>query len=179
MLQKLKLKVKAKRTRVATLLGTIVLIAACSNAVQPRAFAQTTTPNRNSVSGSSATPEPNASSTNQVNADVLQELERMRTRIEELGARLKQSSMVPTTSNAESSTHNALNQGLAGASAAAPLLQPGAGQSAEPAPTTKPTKAEPFAFADWTWMNGGKQSQYNRPPERRRIRGRGNPSGEK
>ena len=84
MLQKPQTKMKARRTRVATMLGAIVLIAAGSSAVQPRAFAQTTTQSRNSVSNSSASPEPNASSTNQVNADVLQELERMRARIEEL-----------------------------------------------------------------------------------------------
>ena len=122
MLQKPQTKMKARRTRVATMLGAIVLIAAGSSAVQPRAFAQTTTQSRNSVSNSSASPEPNASSTNQVNADVLQELERMRARIEELETQLKQSSTVATTSKTESSTQSGTTQNVTSPDAATPLL---------------------------------------------------------
>src|SRR6202047_2345433 len=158
MLQKPQTKMKARRTRVATMLGAIVLIAAGSSAVQPRAFAQTTTQSRNSVSNSSASPEPNASSTNQVNADVLQELERMRARIEELETQLKQSSTVATTSKTESSTQSGTTQNVTSPDAATPLL-PVAVQSAEPVPTTKPAKAEPFVFADWPWVNGNPRTK--------------------
>jgi hypothetical protein len=153
MLQKPQTKMK-----VATMLGAIVLIAAGSSAIQPRAFAQTTTQSRNSVSNSSASPEPNASSTNQVNADVLQELERMRARIEELETQLKQSSTVATTSKTESSTQSGTTQNVTSPDAATPLF-PVASQSAEPVPTTKPAKAEPFAFADWTWLNGNPRTK--------------------
>ena len=140
------------------MLGAIVLIAAGSSAVQPRAFAQTTTQSRNSVSDSSASPEPSVSSTNQVNADVLRELERMRARIEELETQLKQSSTVATTSKTESSTQSGTTQNVTSPDAATPLLSV-AGQWAEPVPTTKPTKAEPFAFADWTWLNGNPRTK--------------------
>jgi hypothetical protein len=147
-------KVKATRTKIATTLGTIVLIAAFSSAIQPRAFAQTTMQKQNSVSDSSASPEPNASTANQVNAQVLQELDKMRARIEELERQLRQAGIIATTSKAESSTQSGPSPGVTGASAATPLLQPADGQSAEAVPTTKPAKAEPFAFADWTWLNG-------------------------
>jgi hypothetical protein len=151
--------VKARQTRIATILGAIVLTL-CSSAVQPKAFAQTTTQQDNSVSGSSAGPEPNASATNQVNADVLRELERMRARIEELEKQLRQPGITATTTKAESSTQSGPPDGLAGSStAAAPPVESGASKSAEGAPTTKPAKAEPFAFADWTWLNGNPRTE--------------------
>jgi putative OmpL-like beta-barrel porin-2 len=149
-------KTKARRTRIATMLGAIVLIAAGSSAVQPRAFAQTTTQSQNSVSNSSASPKPNPSSKNQVNADVLQELERMRARIEELETQLRQLGTAAMTSTTESSSQSGTTQNVP--DAATPLL-PIAGQSTEPAPTNKPAKAEPFAFADWTWLNGNPRTK--------------------
>jgi hypothetical protein len=151
--------VKARQTRIATILGAIVLTL-CSSAVQPRAFAQTTTPQNSSVSGSSASPEPNASATNQVNADVLRELERMRARIEELEKQLRQSGITATAGKAESSTQSGPRDGLTGSSTAAgPPVESGPRQSAEAAPTTKPAKPEPFAFADWTWLNGNARTE--------------------
>ncbi len=151
--------VKARQTRIATILGAIVLITLCSSAVQPRAFPQTTTQQDNSV-GSSAGSEPNASATNQVNADVLRELERMRARIEQLEKQLRQSGITATTGKAESSTQSGPRDGLTGSSTAAgPPVESGARQSAEAAPATKPAKAEPFAFADWTWLNGNARTE--------------------
>ena len=44
------------------------------------------------------------------------------------------------------------------ASAATPLLAI-AGQSTEPVPASRPAKAEPFAFADWTWLNGNPRTK--------------------
>ena len=159
-LRRTKNKVKAIRARIATTLGAIILIADCFSTVQPIAFAQTTTQSKNSESDSSASPESDPSSANKVNAEVLQELERMRARIEELETQLKQASAVATTSKAESSTQNGRpNQELTGIPAATPLLQPVAEQSVEAAPATKPAKAEPFAFADWTWLNGNPRTK--------------------
>jgi len=159
MLQRTPTKVRATQTRIATTLIAIVLIAAWSGFVQPRLFAQTTTQTQNSVSDSSASPKPNAASTNKVDAQVLQELERMRARIEELETQLRQSGITATTSKAESNTQSGPSEGLTGASTATPLLESGAGQSAEAAPPTKPAKAEPFAFADWTWLNGNPRTK--------------------
>jgi len=159
MLQRTPTKVRATQTRIATTLIAIVLIADWSGFVQPRLFAQTTTQTQNSGSDSSASPKPNAASTNKVDAQVLQELERMRARIEELETQLRQSGITATTSKAESNTQSGPSEGLTGASTATPLLESGAGQSAEAAPPTKPAKAEPFAFADWTWLNGNPRTK--------------------
>ncbi len=159
MLQRTPTKVRATQTRIATTLIAIVLIVAWSGFVQPRLFAQTTTQTQNSGSDSSASPKPNAASTNKVDAQVLQELERMRARIEELETQLRQSGITATTSKAESNTQSGPSEGLTGASTATPLLESGAGQSAEAAPPTKPAKAEPFAFADWTWLNGNPRTK--------------------
>jgi hypothetical protein len=142
------------------MMGAIVLITIFPSAVQPRAFAQTTTQQDNSVFGSSAGSEPNASATNQVNADVLRELETMRARIEQLEKQLRQSGITATTSKAESSTQSGPRDGLTGSSTAAgPPVESGARQSAEATPTTKPAKAEPFVFADWTWLNGNARTE--------------------
>src|ERR1700730_9350620 len=151
-------KMKARRTRVVTKLGAIAFIAAGSRTVQPRAFAQTATQSQNSVSDSSAIPEPNASSTNQVNTDVLQELEKMRARIEELESQLRQSGTTAITSMTESNSQSGTTQNVTSHDAATPLL-PVAGQSTAAASTTKPAKAEPFAFADWTWLNGNPRTK--------------------
>jgi len=159
MLQRKPTKVRATLTRIATTLIAIVLIAAWSGFVQPRLFAQTTTQTQNSGSDSSASPKSNAASTNKVDAQVLQELERMRARIEELETQLRQSGITATTSKAESNTQSGPSEGLTGASTVTPLLESGAGQSAEAAPPTKPAKAEPFAFADWTWLNGNPRTK--------------------
>ena len=149
---------KAKRTGIATILGVIVLIAAGFSAVQPKALAQTTTQSQNSVSDSSANPEPKVSSTNQANADVLRELERMRARIEELETQLRQTGTAAITSTSKPSSQDGTTQNLTSPDAATALL-PIAEQSSEAAPTTKPAKAEPFAFADWTWLNGNPRTK--------------------
>ena len=149
---------KAKRTGIATILGVIVLIAAGFSAVQPKALAQTTTQSQNSVSDSSANPEPKVSSTNQANADVLRELERMRARIEELETQLRQTGTAAITSTSKPSSQDGTTQNLTSPDAATALL-PIAEPSSEAAPTTKPAKAEPFAFADWTWLNGNPRTK--------------------
>src|SRR6266404_100068 len=140
--------------RIVTALSWIVLPAAWSSGVQPSAFSQTTGQRENSVSDSSVSPGPNASSTNRVNAEVLQELERMRARIEELETQLKQSGGAAITGTTESRSQSGTTQNV---TSPAPLL-PVAGQSSEAA-TVKPAKAEPFAFADWTWLNGNPRTK--------------------
>jgi hypothetical protein len=155
MLQKQPARLNA---RVGKRLGSIILLVTSFIGFQPSAVAQTTTQSQNSVSDSSANPASTASSMGQVNADVLEELERMRARIEQLEAQLKQSSAAAAKADAEPNTQTGQNQDPTGVSAATPLLQPGAVQSIE-TPTTKPAKAEPFAFADWTWLNGNPRTK--------------------
>ena len=97
-------------------------------------------------------------------AEILSELEQMRARIQELEARLKeQSGDVPTPAPTGSSGT---------AADAAPISQPPA-SAVVPASSstdtsskslvvqadqTKPATTEPFAFADFTWLNGSSRT---------------------
>ncbi|HLW99501.1 MAG TPA: outer membrane beta-barrel protein [Candidatus Acidoferrales bacterium] len=98
------------------------------------------------------------------NAEILAELEQMRARIQELEARLKeQSGDAPTPGPAGSS---------ASAADVAPISQPpasgvvpvtsGAISTSKSlvvqADPTKPARTEPFAFADFTWLNGSSRT---------------------
>jgi hypothetical protein len=91
-----------------------------------------------------------------VNGEILQELERMRTRIQELEARLKQQSAGATPDAADSGQQaSSESQKLLSTSAvAAPV-----GAEQRLPSETKPAKAEPFAFADWTWLNGNARTK--------------------
>ena len=82
------------------------------------------------------------------NAEILKELDSMRARIQELEGRLKQQSagdsskdLVQQSSSAGESTRNDVQNNTAAASA------------------EKPQKAEPFAFADFTWLNGNARTK--------------------
>jgi Putative beta-barrel porin-2, OmpL-like. bbp2 len=94
------------------------------------------------------------------NALVLQELERMRARIEQLEAELKQRDAAerPATEvrTAEASPPASVSLGASGAGA--PPVQAEAVQSAS-TQTVKPQKAEPFAFGDFTWLNGNARTK--------------------
>jgi hypothetical protein len=99
----------------------------------------------------------NNSSTNDGNAQVLQELEQLRARVEQLEAELKHheaageaetvahtatATVPPTTAVASAS----FSEGMA--SSASTSLQP-----------ARTLPAEPFAFADWTWLNGNPRTK--------------------
>ncbi len=86
----------------------------------------------------------------QVAASALQELEAMKHRIEVLEAEIRrlkgqQNSQTAADSDPAAAAPPAANAVVAGGTATA-------GQ--EPAPAANPAKAEPFAFADFTWLNG-------------------------
>ena len=82
------------------------------------------------------------------NAEILRELAAMRARIQELEERLRQQSGAAPTVQQQTSTQ----QNFVASSTA---MQPPAEQAASASPAEKkPAKAEPFAFADWTWLNG-------------------------
>jgi Putative beta-barrel porin-2, OmpL-like. bbp2 len=95
----------------------------------------------------------------QVPQEVLQELETMKKRIEQLEAQLKQRDGAVQPA--------AVDNAVASASAlVAPRVQavvapPGAAQTgtSESAPPAKQPPAEPFAFADWTWLNGNPRTK--------------------
>ena len=100
----------------------------------------------NSSSGGS-NPQTTAS-----NPQVLQELETMKKRIEQLEAELKakQSPTQPATATTDATAKPESAQN-ASAEQSATLT--------ETTPPAKPAKAEPFAFADWTWMNGNPRTK--------------------
>src|SRR5262249_50903441 len=89
----------------------------------------------------------------QVPEEVLKELSVMKKRIEQLETELKRhesSEQAETTANASSS------------SAPPPgtmALLPAEGAGDPAASDEKPKKAEPFAFADWTWLNGNPRTK--------------------
>jgi hypothetical protein len=94
------------------------------------------------------------------NQQILQELDRMRARIAQLEAQLKQrTSEAQKTASADSSpsasvvTNNLLPTTSNTSSAAVRMEQ------ADTPTAQKPAKAEPFAFADWTWLNGNARTK--------------------
>jgi hypothetical protein len=96
-----------------------------------------------SAAGSRASENPNA--------EVLQELERMRTRIQELEAKLAQQGGATQASLSQQSAMDSSSH-LVPAAAPAQGTSEQAAQSTASAPSNEPTA--PFAYADWTWLNG-------------------------
>ncbi|MGA7089215.1 MAG: outer membrane beta-barrel protein [Candidatus Acidiferrales bacterium] len=98
-------------------------------------------------------------------AAILQELEQMRARIAELEAQLKAKSAHSAVASAPPAM---LNSAAAPANAAsnANVAADASAQETMAAPATaaekKPAKAEPFVFADFTWLNGN--SREKTPP---------------
>jgi hypothetical protein len=110
----------------------------------------------------SVAPNPQASAP-QTEQEIVQELAAMKKRIEQLELALKEHEAAeqPTTvvHSAKASAPVGISPSAAVTSAAAPEAEAMLPQTAAPA---KPAKAEPFAFADWTWLNGN--SRVKDPP---------------
>ena len=87
------------------------------------------------------------------NAEILQELEQMRARIQELEAKLKQQSNMPPSSTAAGASNQASNNFMS-----QPAKRGDDGQTQATA-TPQPEKAEPFAFGDFTWLNGNPRTK--------------------
>jgi hypothetical protein len=100
-----------------------------------------------------AKPEPEAS------LDIAKELAVMKARIEQLETELKsrnvaETAPVPAPAPATKATDTAPIAALA--NPAAPVAQQAV---ATPAKPEKPAPAEPFAYADWTWLNGNPRNK--------------------
>ena len=98
-------------------------------------------------------PSTSAASTSDPDAEILQELARMRNRILELESELKQRHSRNSPLSDADKSPNAESQQFIGASEAS--SKPVQDESAK----SKPAKAEPFAFADWTWLNGNPRTK--------------------
>src|SRR5450432_2383274 len=126
-----------------------------AQSVQPqRLFAEAP-----AVPGDSAAPSPAASakpSATNATTEVLKELEQMRARIAELEAQLKaQQGGAPAVVNA------ALTNGQPATAESSSLAKPALHESTqqEAKATQKPEPAVPFAYADWTWLNGNARNK--------------------
>ena len=106
-------------------------------------------------SGAELSGQAKAGSASDTDAQIVQELERMRDRIQQLESELKQrhaaTKDVADSEKAAPATPEHFVSGSVSSSQAAP-------QTESPA-TEKPAKAEPFAFADWTWLNGNPRTK--------------------
>jgi hypothetical protein len=119
--------------------------------VQNPCFAQTT---------SGATNQPGSTAEQPISPAILRELEAMRQRIDELEAQLKaqKKQEQPAMVNAAFPGKEAAG---AEADPAAPtsLREPRIPAAVASAEQRKPVKAEPFAFADFTWLNGNSREK--------------------
>ncbi len=96
------------------------------------------------------------SASDNANAEILQELESMRQRIQELEAQLKRQSVGATVQGTELKPQEAPpSQAFVHASGA----QSQTGNETLAPTRSKPAKAEPFAFADFTWLNGNPRTK--------------------
>src|SRR5580765_7210921 len=110
------------------------------------------------VSGDQASAD-GVSALGNTNAEVLQELERMRNRIQQLERQLRQQSSGATPLTVDSAQQLAAEPRKLLSTSAASAETPQAGADQPPAAENKPAKAEPFAFADWTWLNGNPRTK--------------------
>jgi hypothetical protein len=125
------------------------------------AVAQTPTENQKVDSGSSADSRvnsaPNATAPNNANAEVLKELQQMRARIMEMEAQLKaQQEPSGTAANAAESTSRATATERTVANSSPSVTSKEQTQAAP----TKPEPEAPFAYADWTWLNGNPRTKH-------------------
>src|SRR5947209_4811538 len=136
--------------------SSIILAMIGCSAIQDVAHAQIASPAQHvsadeSAGSSTSTASPTNTTTNS-NAAILEELQRMRARIQELEAQLKAQSTAPQTAPA-------ITQQVSTSLAAQPALTQPAASRQEQAKAEKPKPADPFAFADWTWLNGNARTK--------------------
>jgi hypothetical protein len=112
----------------------------------------------NDLSSTSATHvDTSTKSTKDPNAEILTELERMRARIEELEAQLRAQSGIPAAANTAESSHTQPANFVAGASTPSQAIAERTVSA--PVSDAKKPVAEPFAFADFTWLNGNSREK--------------------
>jgi hypothetical protein len=132
---------------------------------QPRMQAQTVVPNQQLSDDSTAgggkppntTASPGTGKPADVNAEILKELEQMRARIQKLEAQLKAQSGPSSPSPVADATESSSRSSMLEVNAANPSAVAVAAQT--PAAVANPEPAAPFAFADWTWLNGNPRTK--------------------
>jgi Putative beta-barrel porin-2, OmpL-like. bbp2 len=93
-----------------------------------------------------------------VNAEILKELEQMRARIQQLETQLKAQGTAPAAvaGAADSSSGSSAVELSVAKPATSPVVS--GSTEAQVAPS-KPEPAAPFAYADWTWLNGNPRNK--------------------
>src|SRR6478609_1678593 len=149
-----------KRSFSAKLILTVAALSICLSCVQIQAFPQVNQPEQKLTAGPSeakgannALDAGNATGAGVTNAEVLKELQQMRARIAALEAQLKaQQDGAPARANATITNVQPATAVSSSLSKPAPI--PASSTEQETKPAQKPEPAAPFAYADWTWLNG-------------------------
>jgi len=141
----------------------VVALSVCLSRVQIQAFAQVNQPEQKLVGASSngsdakATSDSTASArANTTNAEVLKELQEMRARIAELEAQLKAQQGPSATAAVDGESSSRATATVATAANPSPSV---ASKEQSQAVPTKPEPEAPFAYADWTWLNGNARNK--------------------
>jgi hypothetical protein len=99
------------------------------------------------------------SASDTTDAEILQELDRMRARIQELESRLKQRSSEGVAKDSVQPSSTATSQVLSSSISASQGVAEQKVAAHSESGVVKAPKAEPFAFADWTWLNGNPRTK--------------------
>jgi hypothetical protein len=155
-----------KRSFTSKIIVTVVALSVCLSCVQFQAFAQVNQPQQKLVADSSnakgantASDPSNATGASVTNAEVLKELQQMRARMQEFDQMRARIAELEAQLKAQQATsaRTAAVDGESSSRATATVANPSSSvASKEPtqAASTKPESSAPFAFADWTWLNG-------------------------
>ena len=137
--------------------GPVVLVISLVFSL-PLSLAQTAAqalPDQSAYNAATITAEQSAGAQGEIPPAIAKELEAMKARIAQLEAELKSRAATPATAPAANPTPaQALDTAVAAVAVSDQNLPsaPGTGQPAVPPEKTGPS--EPFAYADWTWLNG-------------------------
>jgi hypothetical protein len=135
--------------KTSSIVGLLAVCAACIFTFTLEADAQTSEPSRNvdsRVSGEAGSANAGAAA----DEELVRELESMRVRIAELEARINRH---------DGGSAGAFDSSATSAASPSPTGQPVTEAAVATPVETKPAKAEPFAFADWTWLNGNPRTK--------------------
>src|ERR1700751_1604480 len=92
-------------------------------------------------------------------AQIIEELHRIPTRIQELESRLKQRSSDAMAKDPVQTPSTVRNQLLSSSISPSRTVEERTGNSDSETQPAKDPKAEPFAFADWTWLTGNPRTK--------------------
>ena len=92
-------------------------------------------------------------------AQIIEELDRMRARIQELESRLKGRSSDAMARDPVQPPSSVRNQLVSSSISPSQTVDQQKGNSDSKTKAAKDTKAEPFAFADWTWLTGNPRTK--------------------